>query len=156
MFTLEKKLSGPNKSQHTKLTLEKKILRLLLPGFELPTFWSRADSSALPTSYPSSLMHNLVDDTASQLEGQQWKLTLCQASSTSWPLFARSLEIYHSKSVMLTLWKFEVSWLYWSCKLFTPQFSLLDVYLIPCRLYFTHKKLCQHKSNADSILHSNS
>ena len=30
----------PNKSQHTKLTLEKKILLLLLPGFELTTFQS--------------------------------------------------------------------------------------------------------------------
>ena len=29
-----------NKSQHTKLTLEKKILLLLLPGFELTTFRS--------------------------------------------------------------------------------------------------------------------
>ena len=28
----------PNKSQHTKLTLEKKILPPLLPGFELATF----------------------------------------------------------------------------------------------------------------------
>ena len=28
----------PNKSQHTKFTVEKKILLLLLPGFELPTF----------------------------------------------------------------------------------------------------------------------
>ena len=31
----------PNKSQHTKLTLEKKILSPLLPGFELVTFRSR-------------------------------------------------------------------------------------------------------------------
>ena len=31
----------PNKSQHTKLTLVKKILLPLLPGFELPTFRSR-------------------------------------------------------------------------------------------------------------------
>ena len=30
-----------NKSQHTKLTLEKKILPLLLPGFKLATFQSR-------------------------------------------------------------------------------------------------------------------
>ena len=38
-----------NKSQHTKLTLEKKILPLLLPGFELATFRSRV--RRLPTSY---------------------------------------------------------------------------------------------------------
>ena len=31
----------PNKSRHRKLTLEKKILPLLLPGFELATFPSR-------------------------------------------------------------------------------------------------------------------
>ena len=30
----------PNKSQHRELTLEKKILLLLLPGFELATFQS--------------------------------------------------------------------------------------------------------------------
>ena len=35
----------PNKSQHTKLTLEKKFLPPLLPGFELATFWSRVRSS---------------------------------------------------------------------------------------------------------------
>ena len=29
----------PNESQHTKLTLVKKILPLLLPGFKLATFW---------------------------------------------------------------------------------------------------------------------
>ena len=31
----------PNKSQHTKLTLEKKIFPLLLPGFKLATFQSQ-------------------------------------------------------------------------------------------------------------------
>ena len=35
----------PNKCQHTKLTLEKKILPPLLPGFELATFWSRVRRS---------------------------------------------------------------------------------------------------------------
>ena len=35
----------PNKSQHTKLTLEKKILPPLLPGFELATFRSRVRRS---------------------------------------------------------------------------------------------------------------
>ena len=34
-----------NKSQHTKLTLEKKILPPLLPGFELATFGSRVRRS---------------------------------------------------------------------------------------------------------------
>ena len=43
----------PNKSQHTKLTLEKKILPPLLPGFELATFRSRVGRSyqqAIPTT----------------------------------------------------------------------------------------------------------
>ena len=41
----------PNKSQHTKLTLDKKILPPLLSGFELPTFRSRvrrSDQQAIP------------------------------------------------------------------------------------------------------------
>ena len=41
-----------NKSQHKKLTLEKRILPPLLPGFEPETFRSR--SVALPLSYPRS------------------------------------------------------------------------------------------------------
>ena len=35
----------PNNSQHTQLTLEKKILPPLLPGFELLTFRSRVGRS---------------------------------------------------------------------------------------------------------------
>ena len=35
----------PKKSQHTKLTLEKTIFPLLLPGFELATFRSRVQRS---------------------------------------------------------------------------------------------------------------
>ena len=35
----------PNKSQHTKLTLEKKFLPPLLPGFKLTTFQSRVQRS---------------------------------------------------------------------------------------------------------------
>ena len=44
----------PNKSQHTKLILEKKILPPLLPGFELATFWSRVRCTyqqAIPTHH---------------------------------------------------------------------------------------------------------
>ena len=43
----------PNESQHTKLTLEKKILPPLLPGLELETFPSRVRRSyqpAIPTA----------------------------------------------------------------------------------------------------------
>ena len=35
----------PNKSQNTKLILEKKILLPLLPGFKFATFWSRVQHS---------------------------------------------------------------------------------------------------------------
>ena len=43
-----------SKSKHTKLTLEKKILWLLLPGFELTAFWSwvwRSYQQAIPEHY---------------------------------------------------------------------------------------------------------
>ena len=46
VVTREWKLErAPNKSQHTKLTLEKKISQLLLPVFELATFRSRVRRS---------------------------------------------------------------------------------------------------------------
>ena len=51
----------PNKSQHTKLTLEKKILPPLLPGFELATFRSRVRRSyqqaSLASHTHSSIIH---------------------------------------------------------------------------------------------------
>ena len=51
----------PNKSQHTKLTPEKKILPRLLPKFELATFRSRVrrfDQQAVPAlPVPTLLMH---------------------------------------------------------------------------------------------------
>ena len=47
----------PSKSQHTKLTLEKKILLPLLPGFELATFRSRVRRSTSKLSrFPVSLI----------------------------------------------------------------------------------------------------
>ena len=48
----------PNKSQHTKLTLEKKILPPLLPGFELFAFRSRVRRSNQQV-IPASL-HNIA------------------------------------------------------------------------------------------------
>ena len=41
----------PNKSQHRKLSLEKKILPPLLPGLELATFWSRVRGSTNELSW---------------------------------------------------------------------------------------------------------
>ena len=49
----------PNESQHTKLTLEKKVLPPLLPGFELPTFRPRVRRSyqqAIPAPF-----HSVID-----------------------------------------------------------------------------------------------
>ena len=46
------------KSQHTKLTLEKKNLPPLLPGFELATFRSRVRRSANQPSRLCNYMHN--------------------------------------------------------------------------------------------------
>ena len=43
----------PNKSQHRKLTVEKKILLPRLPGFELATFQDHEPGSQ-PRSYPGS------------------------------------------------------------------------------------------------------
>ena len=51
----------PNKSQHSKLTLEKKILPLLLPGFELATYESRvrrSNQQAVPAVLTN--LHNSV------------------------------------------------------------------------------------------------
>ena len=47
---------GPNKSQHTKLIMEKEILPPLLPGFELATFRSRVRRST--NKLPGSLSSN--------------------------------------------------------------------------------------------------
>ena len=48
----------PNKSQHTKLTLEKNILLLLLPGFKLTTFRSQVTCSYLQAVPVCSLIMN--------------------------------------------------------------------------------------------------
>ena len=50
-----------NKSQHTKLTLEKKILPQLLPGFELATFRSRVQRSN-QQAHPSKLSRDLCSN----------------------------------------------------------------------------------------------
>ena len=52
-----------NKSQHTKLTLEKKILSLLLPGFKLATFRSRvwcSNQQAIPAIFMPGVSSCLV------------------------------------------------------------------------------------------------
>ena len=55
----------PNKSQqHTKLTLEKKILLPLLPGFERTRNLSITSPALLPSSYLGSLLPNGHTDRA--------------------------------------------------------------------------------------------
>ena len=51
----------PNKSQHTKLTLEEKILPPLLLGFELAAFRSRAGRSYQRLTYPGCLVFAYED-----------------------------------------------------------------------------------------------
>ena len=54
---------APNKSQYTKLTLEKKILPPLLPGLELETFRSRVRRSyqqAIPAPHAAVLCVELA------------------------------------------------------------------------------------------------
>ena len=73
----------PNKSQHTKLTLEKKILLLLLPGFELTTFRSRVWGSyqqaiPAPRSYIMGVSTPIL---------QRGKLT-CHASWMGTPILS--------------------------------------------------------------------
>ena len=49
---------APNKSQYTKLTLEKKILPPLPPGFDLTTFQSRVqryNQQAIPATLAVSV-----------------------------------------------------------------------------------------------------
>ena len=52
----------PNKSQHTQLTVEKKILPPLLPGFELAAFLSRvrrSNQQATPIVVRGTLRHDI-------------------------------------------------------------------------------------------------
>ena len=60
----------PNKSQHTKLTLEKKILPPLLPGFEFATFRSRVRRSNKQaiSRLPSCQCCNFLQPTISWLQ----------------------------------------------------------------------------------------
>ena len=50
----------PNMCQHTNLTLEKKVLLPLLPGFELATFRSRVRYSNQPASPATHLMQTFT------------------------------------------------------------------------------------------------
>ena len=52
----------PNKSHHTKLALEKKLLPPLLPGFKLPIFWSWGRHSYQQTIYIYSANHYGTSD----------------------------------------------------------------------------------------------
>ena len=62
----------PNKSQHIKLTLEKKILPPLLPGFELATFRSRVRDSYQP-AIPA--VNNHIDSASESCRCQDSRLS---------------------------------------------------------------------------------
>ena len=87
-----------NKSQHAKLTLEKKILPPLLPEFELTTFWSqvwRSNQQAIPAPLSVWTLNFKVPIYYSSLAQQlstAWNLspfcadTLKQHSCATWTL----------------------------------------------------------------------
>ena len=59
-------------SQHTKLTLEKKILLLLLQGFELATLWSRVHCSTKKLSLIRVRLQKIVDTFWHNLISTSW------------------------------------------------------------------------------------
>ena len=67
----------PKKSQHAKLTLEKKILLWLLLGFELATFWSRVwHSYQQAILAPATSIPYPVCKTTSAVSSPQWRLVV--------------------------------------------------------------------------------
>ena len=63
----------PNNSQHTKLTLEKKILSPLLPGFELAAFRSRvrrSNQQAIPAPHGVIQFYQYSDAISVGSDGQ--------------------------------------------------------------------------------------
>ena len=70
----------PNKSQHTKLTLEKKILSPLLPGFELAAVWSRVWHSTNKLSRLSCSMCCRRNQHFKVMKTYLWTMTLCLAA----------------------------------------------------------------------------
>ena len=97
----------PNNSQHTKLTLEKKIL---LPGFKLPTFWSEVLCSyqqAIPAWLWSSItLMRVLITTETETSG---KLQLCCIKY----LFKKHFYLTHMRKVFdkgssyMETWKVE-------------------------------------------------
>ena len=81
-----------HKSQHTNLTLEKKILPSLLPGFKLVTFWSwiRAFTNKLsrPPSLPTYLSNHAAQAQSLHKSSQskQRCLKLSFLGKSSWKL----------------------------------------------------------------------
>ena len=70
----------PNESQHTKLTLEKKILPPLLPEFELATFRSRVQRSNQQAITAHTVMHkrtSIGEDTEDRPLSKTPKAVLC-------------------------------------------------------------------------------
>ena len=55
-------------------------------------------------------LQNLLDKKALCIQCWRQNLTPYQISDATGPMFARNLEIYQSKPVMLTAWRFELNW----------------------------------------------
>ena len=92
---------APNRSQYTKLTLEKKLLPPLLPGFELATFRSRVRSSyqrAIPAPHhwnhvpltqsqpqPAPIKHILTECAdLVEVRKKHWRRDFCTHCSETW------------------------------------------------------------------------
>ena len=87
-----------NKSQHTKLTLEKKILPLLLPGFELATSRSRVRRSyqqAIPATSMCSHVKLTIDQSCQKIEFTGYaKRELFQSGQMVTPQVNREVDFF--------------------------------------------------------------
>ena len=124
-----------NKSQHRKLTLEKKILPLLQQGFEPTTFWSqvwRSNHWAIPAKWPlvcllnfdlcykcvrvTEKSHSLVNRSL-QVQGQSWQWILhdaaCTLSLHDRKAYMHSIPSLSEVSPMLPLKQFQCSFDWW-------------------------------------------
>ena len=125
----------PNKSQHTKLTLKKKILPLLLPGFELATFRSRvrgsnqqairAPQKALYTRY-CGVTHEISRQLTTQSHLCAIPLTKQMvlhehlphheglgSTVNGHPYMVNMYSAYHCLPLKITMFKSSLSWMYW-------------------------------------------
>ena len=110
----------PNKTQHTKLTLEKKILLRLLLGFELATFHSWVQPSVNKLSWDPSLVSN-------------WILMPCQPNSECLDDLLGCMNKWSDSFLMFQWWM--DGWMYW--QFFNLFFySCVDEFMVSCLFSF--------------------